>query len=847
MVGIVVVSHSRALARAAVALAEEMVHGKAVRIAVAAGLDERTFGTDAVEIMSAIERGGRRGRRRRRSWTSAARCSPPSSRSTCSTTTRGPGSSCARPRSSRGSSSRRSRRPAEPSRDEVAAEAAAALAGKQSHLGTPPDLGARRTAHGVRGAGPDTAPSDALVGTFTVTIPHGLHARPAARLVQEVRTLDATVLLRNLTTESGPVPASSLSKVATLGALDGHEVEVRVSGGQAREALDHVLALARRGFDEGPAAASSSGAKRRDRARVDRTHPPEGEGAAAVGLAGLPASPGIGVGPVHRLSSSAIEVPDARTDDPAADWRRLREALAAVRREIQRVRVRTAREVGEADAAIFDAHLLLLDDTVLLGDVRARVEAGQGAAPAWAAAVTQAEAELAGVPDPYIRARAADVRAVGDQVLRTLLSASAAVVAGRGVVVAGDLTPAEAADLDGSRVDAVVLAFGSPTAHSAILARAKGIPAVVGAGPAVLELAEGTTLAVDGATGELVADPGPDVLQRFHDRAASVARRRAAALEQAAVPATTRDGVGVLVAANLGSLDDAHAAAVSGADGAGLVRTEFLFLGRARPPGVEEQEKAYLDLAEALGGKRITLRTLDVGGDKPLDYVPVPQEANPFLGLRGLRLSLARPGLLADQLLAVVRVAHVTPVSLMFPMVSTLDELVAARAMVDAAIAAEGRGVPPGLEVGIMVEVPAVALKAAAFAPHVDFFSVGTNDLTQYALAAERGNEAVAAVGDPFDPGVLALVGALCRGAGDRLVAVCGELAADERAAGLLLGLGVRELSVAPPAVPDVKQAVRAVDVRSAQEVAARALAASGPDDVRALAAGRPASNAVGW
>ena len=288
------------------------------------------------------------------------------------------------------------------------------------------------------------------------------------------------------------------------------------------------------------------------------------------------------------------------------------------------------------------------------------------------------------------------------------------------------------------------------------------------------------------------------------------------------------------VGANLASVEDARAAAAAGADLAGLVRTEFLFLDRARPPSVDEQADAYRALAEALPGRRIVVRTLDVGGDKPLTYLPMPAEANPFLGVRGIRLSLSRPELLLDQLRAIVRVAHERPLDVMFPMVSTVGELLAARRVLEDAVDAEGGGTPPGLRVGIMVEVPATALKAAAFAPHVDFFSIGTNDLTQYALAAERGNEAVAALADPFDPGVLALVAAVA-GARRAPVAVCGELAADELATALLIGLGVRELSVSPAAVPGVKQAVRAVDTSEAAALAARALTADDAAAVRAL------------
>jgi len=349
----------------------------------------------------------------------------------------------------------------------------------------------------------------------------------------------------------------------------------------------------------------------------------------------------------------------------------------------------------------------------------------------------------------------------------------------------------------------------------------------------VLDVPDGTVLAVDGTRGELVVDPAPDVREAFRARAAEQADRARRALAAAAGAAVTRDGVAVPVAANVGSAADARAAAASGADLAGLVRTEFLFLDRDDAPDVAEQEAVYREIAAALGGRRVTLRTLDVGGDKPLGYLPMPAEANPFLGVRGIRLSMARPGLLAGQLLAMVRVAHDTPVSIMFPMITTLSELAWARGMLDDAITRDGRSTPRHLEVGMMVEVPAAALRAPAFAPHVDFFSIGTNDLTQYTLAAERGNDAVAGLGDPLDPGVLRLVDAVCRTGVP--TAVCGELAAEERATPLLVGLGVGELSVAPGAIPTIKEAVRRADRGAARPLVDAALAAASAGDVRRL------------
>ncbi len=836
MVGIVVVSHSRALARAAVGLAKEMVHGRVVRIHIAAGLDEHTFGTDAVQILEAITRADTGDGVVVLMDLGSAVLSAELALDLLDDELRERVLLCSAPlveglmvaavSASSGAG-----------REEVAAEAAGALAGKQAHLGVIPD-GQQPSAASADSSTPQPH-GDTLVGRFTVTNPHGLHARPAALLVQAVRGHDARVQLHNLTSGVGPVPASSLSKVATLGALRGHVVQVVSSGGQARESLDHVLALANRNFDE-----------TWSENEVDPVPPPPPLPATTLPAAKLPAaqplgdwapvpaSPGIGVGPAAQLRPTTLEIPQAPTRDPRAEWRALREATASVRRDVQTVRATTAREVGESEAAIFDAHLLLLDDPELLDDVHAQVETGQSAAAAWAAAVDRIRGELAAIPDPYFQARAGDIDAVGHQVLRALLGVQASPADVHGVLVAADLTPAEAAELDRDRVCAIVLAFGSPTAHSVILARSRGIPVVVGTGPGVLDVPEGTLLAVDGQTGEVAVDPSPVVLAAFQARSDEITRRRAEALTEAAAPALTRDGVTILVAANLGSVEDARAAVSHGADLAGLVRTEFLFLGRTEAPEVEEQEAAYRRIAEALQGRRCTLRTLDVGGDKPLDYLPMPSEANPYLGVRGIRLSLARPAVLADQLLAIVQVAHDHPVDLMFPMVSTLEELLTARRMVDDAIKLVGKGQPADLRIGIMVEVPATALKIRALAPHVDFLSIGTNDLTQYALAAERGNQALSRLADPLDPGVLRLIDAVCRGAGERTpVAVCGEVAADETAVALLVGLGVTELSVSPPAVPAIKQAVRLVDLQQAAHLAAAALEADSAEAVRTLLA----------
>jgi phosphocarrier protein FPr len=819
--GLVVVSHSRALADAAVALAAEMLHGSGVRIAVAAGLDATTFGTDATAIVEAIhEADDGIGVVILMDLGSAVLSAEMAldmldpdirARTVLSAAPLVEGLVVAAVAAAGGAG------PAE-----VASEGGGALAAKQTHLAAPapsaatdpgesPDLGVP--------AAPNLAPSYTAV--VKVANHHGLHARPAARLVQEARLFDARIELRNLDTGAGPVPASSLSRVATLGALCGHRVELRAQGSQGREALDHLVALADRRFDE-----------------HDLTGAPVAQTAPAAESDGTPmaASPGIAIGPAVTVHVTDVAVPDETSSDVVSEWRRVRGAIAEVRREIQRIRAKTAREGGEGEARIFDAHLMLIDDTDLLDDVRSRIGAGRTALGAWSDAIAAVEADFAGVADEYLRERALDVHAVGQQVARALTGASTAQIEADGVLIADDLVPAQVAALDPSRVTGLILAAGSPTGHSAILARSRGIPAVVAAGPAVLTIPPGATVALDGATGRVVVDPDDATLEEFREADRRAHARASLAKENASSPAVTGDGVEVLVGSNLGSVADARAAGAHGADLAGLVRTEFLYLDRQDPPSADEQIEVYRSLAEAMNGRRLTLRTLDIGGDKPLAYAPQPPEANPFLGMRGIRLALAQRELLDEQLRAIVSVAHDTPISVMFPMVSTVAEVMEARRRLDQAIARAGRGCPEGLQIGMMVEVPAAALKAASFVPHVDFLSIGTNDLTQYALAVERGNPLVAALGDPLDPSVLRLVDMACRASEGRcLVAVCGELAADETAIPLLVALGVRELSVAPSSVALVKHVVREIDSTTDADLVHRCLTAASAGDVRTI------------
>lgn len=846
-VGIVVVSHSRVLAQAAVGLATQMLHGQQVAIAVAAGLDDGSLGTNALQIKTALEQVDNPagvvvlmdlGSAILSTETALELLSDPAARDrvVLSPAPLVEGLVVAAVAAVGGAD-----------RDAVAAEAAGALLAKWSHLGSPAPQGTPSSADDTTPAsvsstiGPATTGPDATA-VLIVLNQHGLHARPAARLVEVANAVQARVQVRNLTTGAGPVPAGSLSRVATLAALHGHRLEVHATGPQAQQAVTQLLALAARNFDEGHddredaagTALVGSGAEHSELSSPPIRTPKAGQHAAPGPLA---ASPGIAIGVAHPLidplDADRSEL-ESEPDDAASALDRIVKATTDVRREIEELRRRTLQDVGAEEASIFDAHLALLADPELLGNVETRLLAGVDVIEAWTTSLLQIEQQWVRLPDPYLSARAADVRAVSGQVLRALTGVAAPRTPSEGVLVARDLGPAETAGLDDELVKGVVLAQGSPSSHAAILARARGIPMVVGAGNHVLTVAAGTQLVLDGGTGEVHVDPDPEIIEVFQQRRQEFAARRASDLAAAALPALTLDGEHVHVAANVGSVADAAAAAAAGAYGAGLVRSELLFLGRAAPPTPLEQEREYSAIAEAMHGQRITLRTLDVGGDKPLPYVAVPVEQNPFLGLRGIRLTLDRPELFRDQLAAICRTARHHPISVMFPMITTVEELLAARRLL--ADTAGRHGLPSSLRVGMMVEVPAAALKIEQFLPHLDFASIGTNDLTQYTLAAERGNPSVASLSDGLDPAVLQLIGHVCDAAhGRAAVAVCGEAAADETSVPVLVGLGVRELSVGPRAVPAVKAALRQLDTGTCRELAKKALTLPGPEDVRAL------------
>jgi phosphocarrier protein FPr len=818
VVGIVLVSHSHDVAEGAAALAREM-GGPDILIETAGGLEgpDHPIGTDAMLVIAAIER----------AWSvdgvlvlmdlGSAVLSAEMALDLLPEARRGgvllsdapfvEGAVAAAVTARMGSSLR-----------EVEAEARGGLAAKTSHLGiapAPPPAPAQQE-----------APEDGQVRAIRMVVEnaHGLHARPAARFVQTASAFDADVAIRNVTAGRGPVGARSLNAVATLGIGRGDEVEVTASGTQALEALDALAALAAAHFGDEEAEPAAPAAAR-------GAEPVEGA------LAGLAASPGVAIGPARRFHAPELDVPDAAARGAAVERSALDEALDAAARAIEQQRTAVAQRAGGYQAAIFDAHLLFLGDDALLGPTRAAIDAGATAPGAWRDAVDEVAGGWERLSDPYQRARAADLRSVGAQVLAHLLGLEppTAKLDAPGILIAADLSPADAASLDPDLALGVATAFGGPTSHAAVLARSLGIPAVVGIGETVLEIPEGATIGLDAESGLVHVEPDAGLIAELERRRAARDVSERLARTQAAGPAITAEGTEIEVAANVGSAAEVAKAVEAGCDGVGLFRTEILFLERRTTPSRQDQEAAYRAAAEALEGRPLTIRTLDAGADKPLPFLEQPPEANPFLGVRGIRLGLDRPDLLEDQLRAIVRVAADHPVRVMFPMVATIHELRSARAVLGRALEDAGREVR--LEVGVMIEVPSAALLAPAFAAEVDFLSIGTNDLSQYTLAADRGNERVAGLADPLHPAVLQLIRrtADAATAAGRWAGVCGEIAGDPAATPLLLGLGVRELSMSAPAIAVVKAAVRATDLERAEALAQSALEASSTEEVRGL------------
>jgi phosphocarrier protein FPr len=698
--------------------------------------------------------------------------------------------------------------------EQVISEARSALAPKSAHLNI---------------VSPQVNPSQALlsqenrlVRQLTVKNSLGLHARPAARFVQTAGKFPhENILVSNLTTQNGPVNAKSINGVITLGVRQGHQIEVTASGPNARAALDAIQALAEENF--GDHETSSAPASIPSTAIINHD---------VSFLNGIPASTGIVIGAAVLYRPAPPEIPGHQIENPAQEWERLLESLTQTRDEIEADRKSAANRTNGNPAAIFEAHRMFLEDEALLSPAREKIfNEKQNVALAWQSAVDTVSANLRNLEDSYLQTRSKDVEDVGRQVLRHLLGVNHAplIMDKPGILIATDLTPAETSHFEPSIVLGICTAFGGPTSHTAILARELGIPAVVGLGEKILTLQEGQQIILDGEHGQVFVTPDAELIDQYSRKADTIQEAKKKARLERAAPAMTRDGKAIEMAANIGSVTGAQKAVESGAEGVGLFRTEFLFLNRASAPDEEEQVQAYRLTAQALDGRPLIIRTLDAGGDKSIPYLNLESETNPFLGWRAIRLCLSQPELFKTQLRAILRVASDFPVKIMFPMIATLDELRHAKALLVEAgqeLAARGETYAEKVETGMMVEIPSVAEMAEQFAREVDFFSIGTNDLTQYTFAVDRTNSNVASIAEACHPAVLRQIQRVVEAAHANgiWVGVCGELAGDPDAIPILLGLGVDELSMSPPSIPIAKEIVRGWFVSQARSLAAQAL-----------------------
>ena len=697
-----------------------------------------------------------------------------------------------------------------------------------ANTGNPADI-----IEALTGARPEPAPAASLSDyplAFETTIlnPTGLHARPATELVGLAKQFQANIRLRF---GDEIADAKSLVKLLQLGVVNGAQIKVSAQGVDAEQALIALKAAIESGLGEGDEHEEAP-AVVLDRERLQW----QAETTPAF-ASGVAASDGIVYGPITQHTAKKIVVEDVESDATSeliAFDAAVVNAYQALQHNYQEVKNR----LGSKQAAIFLAHAEFLQDDVLIDSTKVLIEQKHSAAWAWQHVIESRIAQITKLDDAVLAARAVDLSDVAQRVLRQLLHIDHEPVMNTqepSVLVADDLTPSDTANLDPDMILGFITAKGGPTSHTAIIARAMGIPAIVAAGDAILDIAPRTPCILDGFNGALYVKPTPAEIASAQALHEEVERQLNIDFAERLTAAVTTDGQHIEVFANVNRVADAEQAVEYGAEGVGLMRTEFLFLESGETPSEEEQYEVYCDMAKALKGHPLTIRTLDIGGDKQVPHLNLPKEDNSFLGIRGIRLCMARPDLFEPQLRAIYRAAKdVGNIRVMFPMISTVSEIEQVIAQCEA-IRTELNA--PKIELGIMVEVPSTAVLADQFAKLVDFFSIGTNDLTQYTLAMDRVHPQLAKQADALNPAVLRMIDMTVRAAKaeGKWVGVCGGAASDVRGAEILTGLGVTELSITVPTIPTIKAQLRRVALSDLQALAQKALACRTTDEVRAL------------
>jgi phosphocarrier protein FPr len=679
-----------------------------------------------------------------------------------------------------------------------------------------------------------TAPTEGNIVTspaILVANKTGLHVRPAAVLANVAKSFKSEIKVQKGERSAN---ARSVTSLMALEVLGGDKIVLVAKGSDAKQAVDKLSDLIAAGLgDEGhpaaPAPATTTIA-------TIAQPPPRPRSDDPNRLSGVAASPGLAVGTAYQVRRAEIMV-EEEGRGVQYEQERLVHAIGRARGELEALRASLHAKADPAKAAIFAAHAELLDDPDFLDIANSAIAKGKSAAFAWKKATELHADRLAALRNELLAQRANDVRDVGQRVLLHLtgIKQMQPTYPERSVLIAEDLAASDAATMQTGTVVGFATVRGGATSHVAILARSLGIPAVAGIEPRALEVPNGTPVILDGAKGSLRLSPPAAEVEMILERQARLKVQREDDMAHTLEPAITKDGHRVLVFANIDGLKHAQQVGSLGGEGVGLLRSEFLFMDRSSAPSEDEQAHCYAAILKSLGSEHpIVIRTVDVGGDKPLPYLPIPREDNPFLGERGIRVGLDRPEVLRTQLRAILRVSSAGQVAVMFPMIATMQELRDAKAML--AEEAKALGVEP-IKCGIMVEVPSVPMMIDGFAHEADFFSIGTNDLTQYTLAMDRGHPKLAPKIDALNPAVLRLIAHTIHGAHAhrRPVGICGGIAGDPQAVPILLGLDIDELSVSLPAIPTVKAQIRRLSLASCRELAQRALDCWSVEEVRTL------------
>ncbi|MEH2402025.1 phosphoenolpyruvate--protein phosphotransferase [Nostoc sp.] len=829
MIGIVIVSHSKQLALGVRELAAQMVHGQ-VPIAVAAGIEdpENPLGTDPIQVYEAIASVFSDDGVLVLMDLGSALLSAEMAIEFLSEAQQQKVYLCEAPLVE-GAIAAVVAAAAGRNIHQVMAEACGALLAKATQLGVVSNPLSVVSSNTPTTNGESPTQEIRLIVSNRL----GLHARPAAQFVATAARFQSQILVQNLTRNTELVRGDSINQVTTLGVRQGHELVITATGSDADEALAALQALFANNFGEDNVALNSPPAFHHK--VTPATH---GE------LLGIAASGGIAIAPIVHYQPTHISIREYHVDDPEAEWQRVQAAIHSARQEIQAVFSQASIQIGDAEAAIFDAQLLFLEDPVLSEAAKERIlEHHLNAEAAWQAVVDEVATSYHTLEDSYLQERVDDVVDVGQRVLRLLAGNAPAKVhlSEPAILVATDLTPSDTAGLDPTKVLGICTTSGSATSHSAIIARTLGIPAVLGVDAQVLHLADGTLMALDGESGKAWVEPESHILDLLAAKQSAWQTAQQQARATAHQPAITRDGRQVSVFANIGSISDVQVAVASGAEGVGLLRTEFLYLERTSAPTEEEQLEVYQAIAQVLDNRPLIIRTLDVGGDKPLPYLIVGlREANPFLGSRGIRFCLDNLDLFKTQLRAILRASVGHQIKIMLPMIATVTEVRAAKVIlgeVQAELNQAGIPFDAAMKVGIMVEVPSAVAIADQLAAEVDFFSIGTNDLSQYIMACDRTNPRVANLVDALHPAVLRMVQQTIQAANAAGISVglCGELAADTLATPILLGLGLDELSVNPQSIAGVKQAIARFYIVECEAIVASALQQDSAVHVREL------------